>query len=217
MPFSKIIQEQLSVPKSMTELACSFAASAPCPSITDRNEFATPATHLDWCGMNSLPSIRTATPADIPVLLTLIEALAVYEHLEHQFEATLEKLAAGLFGASPCAEAFMIEADGTVAGFALCFQNFSTFLAQPGLHLEDLFVKPEFRGRGYGKALLRYLARLAVDRGCGRFEWTVLDWNESSIGFYRKQGAEILPDWRICRVTGPALTRLATTAAANEP
>ena len=159
--------------------------------------------------MSSLPLIRPAVPADVPSLLALIRALADYERLAHQVEATAERLHTALFGPQACAEAILLETDGVVAGFALCFPNFSTFLARPGLHLEDLFVKAEFRGRGYGKALLQHLARLAVERGCGRFEWTVLDWNQPAIEFYRRQGADILSDWRICRLTGTALAQLA--------
>ncbi len=154
-------------------------------------------------------TIRPATPRDVTVLLELIQALAVFEHLEHQFEATPERLEAALFGERPCAEAVLVEVNGTPAGFALFFSNFSTFLARPGLHLEDLFVKPEYRGRGLGRALLRHLAQLALVRGCGRFEWTVLDWNTSAIEFYRANGAQVLSDWRICRVESAGLNRLA--------
>lgn len=138
----------------------------------------------------------------------MIRGLAEFEQLSHQVEATAERLAHALFGPRPAAEAVLAEADGDVVGFAVFFTNFSTFLAQPGLYLEDLFVKPEHRGRGYGKALLSHLAELAVTRNCGRFEWSVLDWNQSAIEFYRSQGAEVLPEWRICRVTGEALKQL---------
>ena len=115
----------------------------------------------------------------------------------------------GLFGERPSAEALLaFDAAGSAAGFALFFQNFSTFLARPGIYLEDLFVRPEFRGHGLGRALLERLARVAVERECGRFEWSVLDWNENAIGFYKKLGARLLDDWRICRVTGEALQTL---------
>ncbi|MHB1307734.1 MAG: GNAT family N-acetyltransferase [Limisphaerales bacterium] len=153
--------------------------------------------------------IRPATADDAPIILELIRGLAEYEHLSHQVVATEVTLRESLFGPQPGAEAVLGLIDGQPAGFALFFHNFSTFLARRGLYLEDLFVKPEFRGGGLGEALLRHLARLAVERNCGRFEWSVLDWNEPAIGFYRKLGATVLPDWRICRVTDEALTQLA--------
>lgn len=153
--------------------------------------------------------IRPATPGDVATLLELIHGLAEYERLGHQVEATADRLAAALFGDRPVAEAVLAEVDGEAVGFALFFTNFSTFLGLPGLYLEDLFVRPGHRGRGHGRALLRHLAALAKARGCGRFEWSVLDWNEPAQRFYRAHGADILPDWRICRVTGPALERLA--------
>ncbi|WP_281915696.1 GNAT family N-acetyltransferase [Caldimonas thermodepolymerans] len=157
--------------------------------------------------------IRPATPADVPVLVQLITALAEYEKLTHLLEITPEKLEAQLFGPRPPAEAVLAEVGPPearrVAGFALYFTNFSTFLCKPGLYLEDVFVLPEHRGQGIGKALLQHLAALAVERGCGRFEWSVLDWNEPAIRFYQAMGASVLPDWRICRVTGEALEQLA--------
>ncbi|WER45351.1 GNAT family N-acetyltransferase [Cupriavidus sp. WKF15] len=157
-------------------------------------------------------AIRPATPADSTTLFRLISALAEYEKLTHLVEATPQKLEQALFGAQPQAEAVLVEAhtpDGVQpVGFALFFHNFSTFLAKPGLYLEDLFVEPAWRGHGLGKALLRHLAALAVARGCGRFEWSVLDWNTPSIAFYKAMGADVMPDWRICRVTGDALARL---------
>jgi GNAT superfamily N-acetyltransferase len=157
--------------------------------------------------------LRPATPADVPALVGLIRELAVYEKLEHLVQATPERLAPHLFGPRPVAEAVVAEAaDGAVVGFALFFTNFSTFLAQPGLYLEDLYVQPAWRGRGIGKALLRHLGALAVERGCGRFEWSVLDWNAPAIGFYEALGATVMPDWRICRVTGPALAAFARSA-----
>ncbi|CAG9178764.1 GNAT family N-acetyltransferase [Cupriavidus pampae] len=154
-------------------------------------------------------TLRPATAADSATLLRLIVALAEYEKLTHLVEATPAKLEAALFGARPQAEAVIAEVEGGQAvGFALYFHNFSTFLAKPGLYLEDLFVEPAWRGHGIGKALLRHLAALALERGCGRFEWSVLDWNQPSIDFYEAMGADVMPDWRICRVTGDALTRL---------
>lgn len=158
--------------------------------------------------MSSPFIIRAATPDDIGAILELIHGLAEYEQLSHQVEATPERLADGLFGPRPVAEAVVAETAGEVVGFALFFTNFSTFLARPGLYLEDLVVKPERRGRGFGKALFRHLANLAIQRGCGRFEWSVLEWNEPAIQFYRAQGADIMPDWRICRLTGAALAQL---------
>lgn len=158
--------------------------------------------------------IRPATPADSATLFRLISELAEYEKLTHLVEATPQKIGDALFGARPHAEAVIVEVDQDGAkqavGFALFFHNFSTFLAKPGLYLEDLFVEPAWRGHGLGKALLKHLAALAVERGCGRFEWSVLDWNKPSIDFYRAMGADVMPDWRICRVTGDALTKLGT-------
>lgn len=152
--------------------------------------------------------LRPASPADLPDLVRLIEALAEYEKLTHLLEVTPEKLHPHLFGEHPPAEALVAQADGAgVVGFALFFANFSTFLCRPGLYLEDLFVLPEHRGSGIGKALLRALGALAVERGCGRFEWSVLDWNEPAIRFYEAMGASVLPDWRICRLSGEALQR----------
>jgi len=162
--------------------------------------------------MSPALQIRSATPADVLPLLELIRGLADYEKMSDQVTATPAGLADALFGPRPVAEAILAEVGGEPVGFAIFFTNFSTFLARPGLYLEDLFVKPGHRGAGCGRALLRYLARLAVERGCGRFEWTVLDWNEPAIGFYRAQGADVLPEWRICRVTGAALERLAGEA-----
>lgn len=167
--------------------------------------------------MSSPHNIRVAKVDDLEVILELIRGLAEYEHLSHQVEATRERLSEALFGPRPAAETVLLEAGGEVVGFAIFFTNFSTFLAKPGLYLEDLFVKPEHRGRGYGKALIQHLAALASHRGCGRFEWSVLEWNEPAIRFYQAQGADILPDWRICRVSGDALTKLATKAAAAGP
>lgn len=154
-------------------------------------------------------TIRPATERDAPLILEMIRALADYEKLAHAVTATERDIRETLFGPRPAAEVVVASVDGQPAGFALFFHNYSTFLAQRGLYLEDLFVKPEFRGRGIGRALLQHLASLAVERGCGRFEWSVLDWNAPAIGFYKKLGAVPLEDWTIFRVTGDALKRLA--------
>ena len=154
-------------------------------------------------------TLRVAVPADAAALVGLIRELAVFERLEHLLEVTPERLASHLTGPRPVVEAVVAEVDGAVVGFALFFTNYSTFLGRPGLYLEDLYVQPAHRGAGLGKALLRHLAALAVARGCGRFEWSVLDWNTAAIGFYECMGATVMPDWRICRVTGDALTALA--------
>ncbi|WP_140630785.1 GNAT family N-acetyltransferase [Methylibium rhizosphaerae] len=155
-------------------------------------------------------TLRAAEPRDLPDLVCLIAALADYEKLTHLFDATPEKLALHLFGDKPVVEAMVAEvADGSVVAFALYFTNFSTFLCRPGLYLEDLFVLPQHRQLGIGRAMLQALARLAVERGCGRFEWSVLDWNEPAIRFYEKMGATVLPDWRICRMTGETLDAFA--------
>jgi len=158
------------------------------------------------------PTIRPATEADVPVLLAFIRELAEYEKLTHEVSATEEKLRLTLFGPRRFAEALLACADGKPVGFALFFHNYSTFLARPGLYLEDLYVQPAFRGQGIGKLLLTTVARLAVERGCGRYEWTVLDWNTPSIRFYEGLGAEMKSDWRIMRVTGAALERMAQLA-----
>jgi GNAT superfamily N-acetyltransferase len=152
-------------------------------------------------------TLRLATADDVPVILTFIRGLATYENLLHEVEATEEKLRATLFppDGRAAAECIMAFVDQTPAGFAIFFTNYSTFLAKPGLHLEDLFVQPELRGRGIGKALLLHLAKLANARGCGRMEWTVLDWNQPAIEFYDSVGAKRLHEWKICRLTGPAL------------
>jgi GNAT superfamily N-acetyltransferase len=152
-------------------------------------------------------TLRLATADDVPVILTFIRGLATYENLLHEVEATEEKLHATLFPADgrAAAECIMAFEDEAPAGFAIFFTNYSTFLAKPGLHLEDLFVLPERRGRGIGKALLLHLAKLANARGCGRMEWTVLDWNKPAIAFYDSVGAKRLEEWKICRLTGPAL------------
>jgi len=153
--------------------------------------------------------IREAKPGDVPLILTFIRDLARYEKLEHLVVATEEKLHESLFGQHRYAETLILEDEGVPYGFALFFHNFSTFVGNPGLYLEDLYVKPEARGRGYGKALLARLARIARDRNCGRFEWSVLDWNEPSIQFYKSLGAVPLDDWTMYRVAGEALEKLA--------
>lgn len=159
--------------------------------------------------------IRAAQPTDTPTLFGLVKALAEYENLIDAVEGTAESLHSHLFGAHPHAEAIVAEVDGDVVGFALFFTNYSTFLTQPGLYLEDLFVLPTHRRLGLGRRLLTHLSQLAVDRNYGRFEWSVLDWNQPAIDFYEKMGATVLPDWRICRVTGQALTQLASTPSAQ--
>lgn len=153
--------------------------------------------------------IEPATERDVPVLLGLIRALAEYERLEQQVAATEAGLREGLFGDRPAAEAVIAYADGRHAGYAMWFHTFSTFLAKRGLYLEDVFVLPEFRGRGIGRALLTHVARTAVARDCGRLEWAVLDWNEPAIGFYTKMGARPVEGWSIFRLTGGALRDLA--------
>lgn len=154
-------------------------------------------------------SIRAAQPGDEHGIFTLIQALAEYEHLTHAVTGSAAALAAHLFGPRPAAEALVVEADERLVAFALFFGNYSTFLTQPGLYLEDIFVLPAYRRRGIGKALLSEVARVAQGRQCGRLEWSVLDWNASAIAFYERVGASVLPDWRICRATGAPLVRLA--------
>jgi len=158
-------------------------------------------------------TVRFATRADLPVIVALIRELAVYEKLEHLATATPERLEPELFGAGSVIECLVGEQDGEPVGFALFFHNFSTFLCRKGLYLEDLFVRPSARGTGMGKLLLQRLAQIAVERDCGRFEWSVLDWNVDAQAFYAKMGATMLPDWRICRVTGDALQALGKPGA----
>jgi GNAT superfamily N-acetyltransferase len=157
--------------------------------------------------------IVPASVEDVPVILELIRALAEYEKLSHIVAATEEQLRATLFGARPGAEVLLAMWDAECAGFALFFPNYSTFLAQPGIYLEDLYVKPHLRGKGIGAALLAALARLAMERNCGRVEWSVLDWNAPSIEFYKKLGAVPMDEWTTFRLSGPALDRLAITGA----
>jgi len=177
-------------------------------------EGAKPLLELPFGLRTSVPldmtfDIQPARPEDTAILHTLVHGLAEYEKLLHLVVGTQAQLREELFGAHPVIES-VIGWEGTRAvGFALFFHNFSTFLARRGLYLEDLFVVPDMRGRGYGKALIRHLAQLAVARHCGRFEWAVLDWNQPAIDFYRSVGADLLPDWRLCRLTGDALKRFA--------
>jgi len=156
-------------------------------------------------------TIRPATIADIPAIFSLILALADYEKLSDQVTGNSETLQEDMFGAKPCIEAIVaeIEPNQQIVGFALFFTNYSTFLTRRGIYLEDLFVLSTYRGMGIGKALISNLAQIAVEREYGRFEWSVLDWNEPAIAFYTRIGAEVLPDWRICRVTDDALETLA--------
>ena len=154
-------------------------------------------------------TLRAAAPHDVEAIVGLIRELAQFEKLEHLVEATPETLHPHLFGERPVVECLVGEVDGEVVAFALFFTNFSTFLAKPGLYLEDLYVQPAHRGTGLGKALLEHLGRLAAERGCGRFEWSVLDWNEDAIRFYEAMGATVMPDWRICRIAGERLRAFA--------
>lgn len=154
-------------------------------------------------------TIRNAVEADVSLILELIRALAEYERLADEAVATEANIRTALFGPRPYAEVIIASSDDIPAGFALFFHNFSTFVGKPGLYLEDLFVKPEFRGKGIGLALLRQLAKLAIERDCGRIEWSVLDWNEPSIEFYKKLGAIPKDEWTIFRMTGDAITDLA--------
>ncbi|BBC23299.1 GNAT family N-acetyltransferase [Pseudanabaena sp. ABRG5-3] len=154
--------------------------------------------------------IRPATIQDVPAIFSLILALADYEKLSDKVTGDSQTLQTDLFGENPCIEVIVAEIEpNQIVGFALFFTSYSTFLTRRGIYLEDLFVLSEYRGIGIGKALITNLAQIAVSRGYGRFEWSVLDWNEPAIAFYTRIGAEILPDWRICRVTGTALSQLA--------
>lgn len=159
--------------------------------------------------MSTAHALRAAEPRDLAAIVALIGELAEFERLTHLLEVTPEALHPHLFGERPVAECVVGEVDGVVQAFALFFTNFSTFLAKPGLYLEDLYVRPAYRGTGLGKALLEHLGRLAAERGCGRFEWSVLDWNERAIRFYEGLGATVMPDWRICRIAGERLARFA--------
>ena len=156
-------------------------------------------------------AIRPATAADLPLIAELIRALADYEKLAHEVRFDEAKLGEKLFGQRPYAEVVIGEIDGVPQGFALFFHNFSTFEGRPGLYLEDLFVRPEARGSGLGKALLAHLAKLCTERDCARLEWSVLDWNAPSIGFYKSLGARMMDEWTVMRVDGEALAKLAVT------
>jgi GNAT superfamily N-acetyltransferase len=158
--------------------------------------------------------IRTATPDDVPAILSMIRELAEYERAPHEVTATEPQLRAALFGENPAVYALIAENDdtGEAVGFAMWFLNFSTWLGRHGVYLEDLYVKPHARGEGHGRALLTRLAQIAVERGCGRVEWAVLDWNEPSIGFYKSLGAVPMDEWTIFRLTGDSLARLAATS-----
>ena len=160
-------------------------------------------------------TIRPATEHDVPTILGFIRDLAKYEHLEHEVVATEDSLRQTLFGERRYAEVVFACLDDVPQGFALFFHNYSTFLGKPGIYLEDLFVRPEARGRGIGKYLLTWLAQTTVERNCGRLEWSVLDWNEPSIGFYRSLGAVLKSEWQIFRLTGEALTKLAGSSSSQ--
>lgn len=161
--------------------------------------------------------LRAAEPRDLPAIVGLIRELADFERLSHLVQVTPETLQPHLFGERPVAECLVGEVQGQVVAFALYFTNFSTFLARPGLYLEDLYVQPAHRGSGLGKALLTRLAGIAAERGYGRFEWSVLDWNENAIRFYQRMGATVMPDWRICRITGEALAAYGRPGQAAAP
>ena len=156
-------------------------------------------------------TIRDAARGDVPAIHGLIRELAVYEKLDHLCTGTAQALEQSLFGAHRSADVLVAQVGDEIVGFALFFPTFSTFLARPGLWLEDLYVKPAHRSHGIGARLLRAVAGVAIERGCGRFEWAVLDWNAPAIGFYERLGATVLPDWRLARATGEALDRLAQT------
>lgn len=152
--------------------------------------------------------IRSATENDVPLILQLIRELAEFEHLSHEVTATEQNLREHLFGARPYAEVLIASLEDQPVGFALFFHNYSTFLSKPGIYLEDLYVRESCRGHGVGTALLQAVRQLAVERGCGRFEWSVLNWNQRAIEFYEKMGAKRMSEWTICRLTGQALSRL---------
>jgi GNAT superfamily N-acetyltransferase len=162
--------------------------------------------------MNNGPrnfEIRTARMEDVPIILQLIRDLATYERAPNEVTATEEQLVEVLFGPRPSAEVMLAFEEDTAVGFAVFFHNFSTWLGRPGLYLEDLFVKPEVRGKGYGRALLVHLAKIARERGCGRMEWAVLDWNDPAIQFYHKVGAAPMDEWTVFRLTGDGIAKLA--------
>lgn len=157
-------------------------------------------------------AIRPATPADLPLIAQLIRDLADYEKLAHEVRFDEAVMGEKLFGARPYAEVVIGELDGAPQGFALFFHNFSTFEGKPGIYLEDLFVRPDARGSGLGKALLAHLAGLAIERDCARLEWSVLDWNEPAIGFYKKLGARLMDEWTVMRMDGGSLAQLGAAA-----
>jgi len=176
-------------------------------------ETTDPHVNADFvASQSSVFSIGAARPEDVDEVAAMIRELAVYERLEHLCISTAADLTRALFDVPARAEVVVAREGRDAVGFALFFHNFSTFLGRPGLYLEDLFVRARWRRKGYGRALLVHLARLAAARGCGRFEWSVLDWNEPAIRFYESLGATVLPDWRITRVTGAALARLASAS-----
>lgn len=160
-------------------------------------------------------TIRAATPADTGAIFALTYELAEFEGLTHVFVATEDGLRDALFGARPAIEALVAENEGRIVGYALFFHNYSSFVGKRGLYLEDVYVQPSQRGSGLGTALIQHLAALAVQRQCGRFEWTVLDWNQQAISFYEKMGATIMPDWRVVRLAGDALEQVAARANAG--
>jgi GNAT superfamily N-acetyltransferase len=157
-------------------------------------------------------TIRPASVADVPVILELIRALATYERAPNEVTATEKGLTEVLFGEKPAAEVLLAFENETAVGFAVFFYNFSTWLGRPGIYLEDLFVRPEDRGKGYGRALLIHLAKIARERGCGRMEWAVLNWNEPAIEFYRKLGANPMDEWTVFRLTHDGIARLADSS-----
>lgn len=159
--------------------------------------------------MSDTVTIRPALPGETPLILQFVRELAQYERLEEQMVVGEEQMRAALFGPRPYAEVVFVCVEAQPVGFALFFHSFSTFLGRPGIYLEDLFVRPAFRGRGLGRRLLTWLAELAVERGCGRLEWAVLDWNAPAIGFYRSLGAVAMDEWTVFRLSGPALEALA--------
>lgn len=166
---------------------------------------------------NAEVRIERGTERDIPVILGLIRSLAEYEDLSGEVRATEDDLRESLFGDRPAAEVLIAYLDAESVGFAVFFENYSTFLGRRGLYLEDLFVLPRWRGRGYGRVLLSSVARIAVERGCGRMEWSVLDWNERALSFYRRLGARPMEEWRLHRLTGDALRRLASASDTPPP